>query len=72
MCFLLQEWDLFTGLIVADVKESGGHGDRPGWVEEDRLQAVALLKVGHPCSHLQAGSQLELLIGTQKEEEALM
>ena len=37
---------MFTGLIVADVKDAGSHGDRPGWVDEDRAPAVALLKVG--------------------------
>ncbi len=41
----VQEWELFTGLIVADVKEGARHGEIPGWVEEDRAQAVSLLKV---------------------------
>ena len=40
----LQEWEAFTGLIVADVKDSSKR-DLPSWVEEERATPIGLLKV---------------------------
>ena len=42
-----QEWEVFTGLIVSDVKADSSSRDMPNWVEPDRAQAIALLKVRH-------------------------
>ena len=43
--FKENEWEAFTGMLVADVKDAGKQS-LPQWVEPDRAQAVALLKVG--------------------------
>ena len=42
---VFQEWEVFTGMIVADVKDGAGR-DIPSWVDPDRAPDVALLKVG--------------------------
>lgn len=39
-----QEWEAFTGTIVADVKP-GSDKDLPQWVEPDRGSALSLLRV---------------------------
>ena len=45
LCFTgTQEWEAFTGTIVADVK-AGSDRDLPQWVEPDRVAAVSLIKV---------------------------
>lgn len=44
--FREKEWDLFTGLIVSDIKTEGHKHDRdlPQWVEQERAPAMSLLK----------------------------
>ena len=44
--FKEKEWDLFSGLIVSDIKADGQRHDRdlPHWIEQDRANAVSLLK----------------------------
>ena len=39
-----KEWEAFTGMIVADVKTDAARG-LPSWIEPERAQAVANLKV---------------------------
>ena len=43
-CYLLQEWDAFSGILVADIK---GDHRCPAWVDQERALAVSALKVGH-------------------------
>ena len=44
--FKENEWEAFTGTIVADVKDAGRQNkELPGWIEPDRASAVLLLKV---------------------------
>lgn len=45
-----KEWDLFTGLIVSDIKSEGQRPDRdvPHWVDPDRTSAMALLNTTLP------------------------
>ncbi|ESO93665.1 hypothetical protein LOTGIDRAFT_209197 [Lottia gigantea] len=43
--FAENEWEAFTGILVADVKAEGG---RPNWVDEERGQAVAAFKTNFP------------------------
>ena len=43
-CAFFQEWEAFTGMIVADVKTDASKS-LPGWIEQERAQAVASLKV---------------------------
>jgi len=57
------EWELFTGNIVSDIKADGGRHDRdhPQWIDQERANAVSLLKTTLPqvyqsltlqvCSH---------------------
>ncbi|CAH1776602.1 unnamed protein product [Owenia fusiformis] len=40
--FKENEWEMFVGLMVADVKDVGR--DKPNWVDDERIQAVAALK----------------------------
>lgn len=44
--FRESEWELFTGLIVSDIKSDGQKHDRdlPQWIEQERSPAVSLLK----------------------------
>ncbi|KAK3100036.1 hypothetical protein FSP39_013759 [Pinctada imbricata] len=40
------EWEAFTGVLVADIK--GDSGRMPSWIDQDRQQAVANLKSNLP------------------------
>ena len=44
--FQEKEWDLFSGLIVSDIKTDGHKHERdlPQWLDQDRTTAVSLLK----------------------------
>ncbi|XP_050416302.2 cytoplasmic dynein 2 heavy chain 1 [Patella vulgata] len=45
--FQENEWEAFTGVLVADVKADSSRS-RPSWVEEERGQAIAAFKVNFP------------------------
>ncbi|KAK6172722.1 hypothetical protein SNE40_016326 [Patella caerulea] len=45
--FQENEWEAFTGVLVADVKTDSSRS-RPSWVEEERGQAIAAFKVNFP------------------------
>ena len=51
--FQEKEWDLFSGLIVSDIKTDGQKHDRdiPQWLDQDRMAAVSLLKTTLPQVH---------------------
>ena len=43
----VQEWELFLGQIVSDVKPDANKSKDglPSWIDQDRVQAVSVLKV---------------------------
>lgn len=48
--FKENEWELFAGLIVSDVKAEGQRHDKdlPQWIDQDRSNAISLLKTTLP------------------------